>query len=175
VGVELFSKRPVLIPSVASPTGVLSRRLLEGPRWGLDLGVISVPVSAAQLADLNSQPVTIIPAPYNTELIVQVILLNLVLVSFKYPSSGGVQYTGGGEISFVYHGTATQVHGGSGIANTVFQAAASSLTLLPPISANSVLSSVQGLGVDMTVASANFAAGNGTATVTMSYAILTLQ
>jgi hypothetical protein len=175
VGVELFSKRPVLIPSVASPTGVLSRRLIEGPRLGLNLGLVIFPVSAVQLSSLFSTPLPILGAPYNTEIFSQVILVNWVLVKFVYPSSGGVQYTGGGPLTFQYHGTGTLVHGGSGIANTVFQAAASSLTLLPPISANSVLSSVQGLGVDMTVASANFAAGNGTATVTVSYAILTLQ
>jgi hypothetical protein len=144
-------------------------RLIKGQDFrGCTLGRAIIPLTAAQLTTLYSAPVAVIPAPYST----QIILVSQILFQFKYPASGGVQFTGGGAVTFPYHGTSTNVHSGSGIAATVLQAAANSLTLLPPPSANLVLTADPGLGVDISAASADFAAGNATAIVTLYYSIV---
>lgn len=144
------------------------RMLATGPGGGTALAELTVPLSAAQITTLNSVPITLIPAPLST----QIILVSQILFQFKY---GSVQFTGGGAITFPYHGTSTNVHASTGIANTVIQAAASSITLLPPIAANGVFTSDAGLGVDIIGATADFAAGNSTAIVSLVYSVVTLR
>jgi hypothetical protein len=81
-----------------------------------------------------------------------------------------VQYTGGGVVEPVYHGTTVSLSVGA-IPAAILTAAASSLTHLAQQASATGITAVDGGGIDLYAATGNFAAGNGTAIVIVNYAI----
>jgi len=129
--------------------------------------VATVVVTAANLIGMKAAPVSILPAPGAGKLII----VDAIAFQFK---NGATQFTGGGALSFVYHRTAVTPHTGS-IAATVLQAAAADVQYLGPNTTGALdLQSAINLGLDITNATAAFAAGNGTAIVTVWYSVVTL-
>jgi hypothetical protein len=79
---------------------------------------------------------------------------------FIWPASGGVAFTSGGAMSFVYHGTSTTNM--NTVAAAVVTATASAGIWVEPLSAatGTDLTAGLGLGIDLSVAGSNFATGN---------------
>jgi hypothetical protein len=118
-------------------------------------------LTAAQVLTLNTAPVTIVPAPDAGI----VLAVQRWLFQFKY---GTVQYTGGGAVSLVYHGATASLAAGSVPAGTVL-AAANSVTDLGGQAGANGLALTAGVAIDLYAGTANFAAGDGTAVVTVEY------
>jgi hypothetical protein len=136
---------------------------------GAPLGALVVSLTAAQLIAMNGTPVTIIPAPSaGKAIVVREVAFEMI--------PGSVAFTGGGAVSLVYHGTSTPVHAGSVPASVVTVAGASptTTTVLGTATAANGTTAPAGTGVDITNATAAFAAGNGTAKVHIWYNIITL-
>lgn len=129
---------------------------------------ISVPLSAAQITTLHSVPVTIIPAPGAGK----VIVIDTLIFDFTYNS---VQFTGGGAISAVFHGLSTNLLN-STVAATSIQAAANYAGQFVSAGTASgvLLTPGLNLGLDLSAAGADFAAGNSTAKVFVWYSVVTL-
>lgn len=123
-----------------------------------------VTLSAANIIAMNGAPVALIAAQgANT-----VILVDSIHLQTK---PGGTNFTGGGAVSVVYHGTATAVHSAT-IPNTTINSGTASNNLLPP--PTGVTQAPANTGIDITNATAAFATGNGTAVITVWYAVVTL-
>lgn len=118
-------------------------------------------LTAAQILTLNTVPVTLIPAPETGV----VLAVRRWLFQFKY---GTVQFTGGGIVSLVYHGATAALTTGSVPAATVL-AAASSVTDLGGQAGATGLALTSATAIDLYAGTANFAAGNSTAVVTVEY------
>jgi hypothetical protein len=89
---------------------------------------------------------------------------------------GATPFTGGGAVSLVYHGTSTPAHAGSVPASVVTSSSAGvqSVTQLgPPVATNGTTIPAN-TGIDITNATAAFAAGNGVAKVQVRYRVVTL-
>lgn len=129
-------------------------------------------LSAADIIAMNATPVTVVAAPsmFSLPSANLVLLPTYFTFQFIYPSSGGVQFTGGGAISINYAGTSVSPF--QTIAASVVTAAASSINVAPPVGA--AFAPTQAVGLTITNATAAFAAGNGTAIVTVFYDILLL-
>jgi hypothetical protein len=133
----------------------------------LVLQVATVQLTAAQLIAMKTTPVSVLPAPGAGK----VLIIDAISFQFK---NGGTQFTGGGAISFQYHGTAITPHTGT-VAAAVVQAAAADVQYLGPNTSAAIdLQTAINLGLDITNATAAFAAGNGTAIVTVWYSVLSL-
>lgn len=129
--------------------------------------VAQVTLTAAQLMAMFATPQSILPAPGAGK----VLIVDAITVQFKH---GATPFTGGGALSFVYHGTAVTPHTGT-VAAAVVTAAADDVQYLGPNTSAAIdLQSEINLGLDIKNATAAFAAGNGTAIVTVWYSILTL-
>ena len=129
--------------------------------------VKQVTLTAAQLMAMKATPVSIIPAPGAGKLII----IDAIAFQFK---NGATQFTGGGAVSFVYHGTAITPHTGT-IAAAVVNAAAADVQYLGPNTSAAIdLQTAINTGLDITNATAAFAVGNGTAIVTVWYSVVTL-
>jgi hypothetical protein len=126
-----------------------------------------VAVTSAQILALHTAPLSLIPAPGAGK----ALLYHWMTHQFIYPASGGVQYTGGGAVTPVYHGATADLSGTGGVAAATIQAAVSDTKFLPAIAAADVTTNV---GIDLEAATANFAAGNGTIVVELCYSIVTL-
>ena len=124
-----------------------------------------VALTAAQILAMNGAPQSILPAPAAG----QVLVINQVIVQTK---PGSTQFTGGGAVTFQYHGTAVNPHSGNVPAATVNSATATENVLAPP---SATCQPPAGTGLDITNGTAAFAAGNGTMVVTVFYSILTLS
>ncbi len=124
-----------------------------------------VTLTAAQIIAMNGAPQSILPAPAAG----QVIVINQIIVQMK---PGSTQFTGGGAVTFPYHGTAITPHGGNVPAATLNSATASE-NVLPPASATYQPPAATGL--DVTNGTTAFAAGNGTMIVTVFYSLITLD
>lgn len=128
--------------------------------------VKQVTLTAAQLIAMKTTPQSILPAPGAGK----VLIVDAILFQFKH---GATQFTGGGAVSFVYHGTAVTPHTGT-VAAAVLTAAADDLQYLGPNVSGAVdLQSEVNLGLDITNVTAGFAAGNGSAIVTVWYSVAT--
>lgn len=124
-----------------------------------------VPLTAAQLEAMNGTPVSIVPAPgAGMVLIVDSIELEII--------AGGSAFTGGGVITFVYHGGSINPHSSSIPAADLTGASGTAVYQLPPPSA--VIAPPANTGIDITNATTAFAAGNGSAVVLIQYRIVTL-
>jgi hypothetical protein len=99
----------------------------------------------------------------------QVIAIDQFIAQMK---PGATQFTGGGAVSFEYHGTAIVPHSGTIPAATITSAAASENVVPPP---TGVIQPPTVTGIDITNATAPFATGNGTLVVTVFYSIVTLS
>lgn len=129
--------------------------------------VTQVTLTAANIIAMFTAPVAILPAPAAG---VAIIVDSLV---FQMKATA-TQFTGGGLVTFEYHGTAILVTGaGDGIPSATVKSATSSNNLLSPVAA--VIQPPAATGVDITNASGVFAAGTGTAVVTVAYWLYTQQ
>ncbi|HZT29503.1 MAG TPA: hypothetical protein VFA33_06450 [Bryobacteraceae bacterium] len=129
--------------------------------------VKQVSLTAAQLIAMYTTPVSILPAPGAGK----VLIIDAIAFQFKH---GASQFTGGGAVTFVFHGTAVTPHTGNVAAATI-QAAADDVQYLGPNTSAAIdLQTAINLGLDIKNATAAFAAGNGTAIVTVWYSVLTL-
>ena len=122
-------------------------------------------LTAAQIMAMYAAPVSILPAPAAG----QVLVIDQFIVQMK---PGATPFTGGGAVSFQYHGTAIVPHSANVPAATVTSAAASENVVPPP---TGVIQPPVATGIDITNATAAFAAGNGTMIVTVFYSIITLN
>ena len=117
-------------------------------------------LTAADLTTLHSAPVTLILAPSKAN---RLILVEGAVFEFQYNTT---QFTGGGAVQLVYHGATANLLTGTVVAATI-QAAASSQTSMGVAAAGLALSPQT--AVDLYAATADFAAGDATATVTIFY------
>lgn len=159
------NKRPELAPSFKGSGADIDAGTIPGT--ALDPSVLqvkTVALSAAQITTLNSVPVALIAAPGAGK----VIMVDAMMFQFKY---GTVQFTGGGAVSPVYHGATTNLLGGSVAAATIQAAANANISAGAPAAA---LALTTNAGVDLRAATADFAAGDSTAFVTIWYSVITL-
>lgn len=126
-----------------------------------------VTLTAANIIAMFTTPVSILPAPGTGK----VIVVDAIFVQTK---PGGTNFTGGGAVDLVYHGTATIPHTGTVTAAQIQSGTAKYVYLGPNTSGAIDLSAVANVGLDVTNATAVFAAGNGTVIVTVWYSVVTL-
>jgi predicted RecA/RadA family phage recombinase len=124
-----------------------------------------VTLTAAQIMAMNGAPVSILPAPAAG----QVLVIGQILAQMK---PGATQFTGGGAVTFQYHGTAVVPHSGNIPAATITAASGSENVVPPP---TGTIQPPAATGLDITNATAAFAAGNGILIVTVFYTIITLD
>jgi predicted RecA/RadA family phage recombinase len=127
----------------------------------------TVTLTAANIIAMNGAPVSILPAPAAGQLII----VDAILVELKPTSTA---FTGGGAVTFVYHGTAVTPHTGTVTAAQVIATTQKEIYLGPNTSAAIDLTTAVALGLDITNATAAFAAGTGVAFVTVWYSVVTL-
>lgn len=125
-------------------------------------------LSAAQIITLHSVPVTLVPAPGAGKALV----VDMAFFSFVYNS---VQFTGGGAISLVQHGLSVNQLAGTIAAASITAAASYSAFFIPVQTAGGTLTtSAANLGLDLSAATADFAAGNSTMNWQINYTVVTL-
>jgi hypothetical protein len=145
------SKRPELAPYYTSPLQTFREA--------------RVVLTAAQLEAMYTTPVSILPAPgAGYALIVDHVTLAII--------AGGTAFTGGGAISFVYHGGSVPPHAGSVPASALTGASGTTLSLLGPAVATNGTTVPANTGVDITNATQAFASGNGSAVVLIQYRVI---
>ena len=103
-----------------------------------------VTLTAAQIMAMYAAPQSVLPAPAPG----QVLVIDQIIVQTK---PGATQFTGGGAVSFQYHGTG----------------------VVPP--PTGVVQAPAATGLDILNATAAFATGNGSLVVTVFYSIITLS
>ena len=138
------------------------------PSWvQVNGGVLHVQISltAAQIITLFSAPVALVAAPGAGNYLA----VHNVAMSMTY---GSVQFTGGGVVSVVDHGTHNAVHTATGITAATVQAAASFQLQLGGNSANGGLTRPIVTGINIEAATADFAAGDSTANVDLWYSVV---
>jgi hypothetical protein len=128
----------------------------------------SIPLTAAQIITLHSVPVPLIPAPgAGFALLLEEIILEI--------NRTATQFTGGGVVAPTYHALATALTSNTIAATDVTGTAGQAIKALQPnIGASGGLALSANLGIDLFAATADFAAGTGTAKVFVSYSIVTL-
>ena len=124
-----------------------------------------VTLTAAQIIAMNGAAVSVLPAPAAG----QAIVIDQFIVQMK---PGTTQFTGGGAVSFQYHGTGVAPHSSNIPATTINSATGSENVVPPP---TGVIQAPSATGIDITNATAAFAAGNGTMVVTVFYSLITLS
>jgi hypothetical protein len=124
-----------------------------------------VTLTAAQIMAMYGAPVGILPAPAAG----QVLVIDQIIAQMK---PAGTQFTGGGAVTLQYHGTGVVPHSGNIPAATITSAAGSENVVPPP---TGTIQPPAATGLDITNATAAFAAGNGTLVVTVFYSIITLN
>jgi hypothetical protein len=122
-------------------------------------------LTAAEVTALHSAPITLIKAPGGNK----VIVVNRAIVQYRY---GTVQYTGGGAVQLVYHGATTNLLTGTVAAATIQAAANATISLGAGASG---LALTTNTAVDLYAATADFAAGDGVARVTVWYTVYQLS
>jgi hypothetical protein len=129
--------------------------------------VAQVPLTAAQIIAMYTTPVSILPAPpAGTAILVEQIALELDLTA--------TAFSGGGVVHFYYHGQTTEIMAQTIAAATVNGGAGQSIYLLEPAQTAGGSVVTPAVGIDITCASGVFAAGTGTAKVTIWYSLVTL-
>lgn len=155
MGIEKMDRRPKLTP----PQAIATMTTPGAPGFDIAIAEAKTVLSAAQLEGMFAAPVNVLPAPQAN----QTIIVDQIMLQLK---PGGTQFTGGGAVTLVYHGTAINPHSSSVPAATINSAMASENVLPPP---STVVQAPPGVGIDITNATAPFAAGNGTAVVKIYY------
>ena len=124
-----------------------------------------VTLTAAQIMAMYGAAVSILPAPAAG----QVLVIDQLIAQMK---PGATQFTGGGVVSFQYHGTGVAPHSGNIPAATINSATGSENVVPPP---TGTIQPPAATGIDILNATAAFATGNGTLVVTVFYSIITLS
>lgn len=127
--------------------------------------VDSFALTAADITTLHSAPLALVAAPGANK----AILVTGAIIQFRY---GTVQFTGGGAISFVYHGATVNLLSGALAAATVQAAASATVSPGGPAAA---LVMTPNVGIDLLAATADFAAGDSTAVVVLFYTVYELK
>lgn len=131
---------------------------------GQQSSVAQFTLTAAQLATLDSAPVSLLAAPGANKAIV----VTMCLFQFKY---GSVQFTAGGAVNPVYHGATTALT--ASVAATTINAAANATIFVDAVAGP--LAVATNTGIDLYAATQDFASGgNSTAVVTLWYEVITL-
>jgi hypothetical protein len=148
------SRRPELAPYFETPLQMIREA--------------RVPLSAAQLQAMFAAPVSILPAPgAGFALIIDQCEVEII--------AGGTAFTGGGAISFVYHGVSgSNPHSGSIPATALTTAVGTTVIELGPPTPTNGLTIPANTGLDITNATAAFASGNGSAVALVQYRIIQL-
>jgi hypothetical protein len=124
-------------------------------------------LTAAQIISMFTTPVTIVPAPAaGTAIIVRAILIELNLTA--------TAFTGGGVVHFYYHGQTTEIMAASLAAATIQGGAGQTIWQLNPVSTAGGSVVTKEVGIDITCATGVFAAGTGTAKITIFHDVVTL-
>lgn len=148
-------------------TGGSSPVFSAGSALGTSL-TVTVSLTAAQIIAMNGTPISVVPAPGAGK------LATLVRVVFEMTTTSTV-FTGGGAVEFFYHGTSTNAASSTIPASVVTNATpGTTYTYLGeavPANGTTVLANT---GIDITNATAAFAAGTGTAKIVLTYAITVL-
>ena len=127
---------------------------------------IFVSLTAAQIIAMGTTPITIIPAPGSGKaIVIEQIVLELVLTA--------TAFTGGGVVHFYYHGQTTELMSATIAAATVQGGAGTSIFILQPVATAGGSVVTADVGIDITNATAAFAAGTGTAKLFITYKIVT--
>jgi len=125
---------------------------------------LTVALTAAQIIAMGTTPVQILPAPGPN----RAYLVDSILFQMK---PGSVQFTTGGTVSFSYAGGGATINTGNLIPASVINAATGSNTLVPGATATLTVPTNTAINI---AASAAFAAGNGTALVTVRFDVQNL-
>jgi hypothetical protein len=130
------------------------------------LQALTATLSTAQVEAMHGTPITIVPAPGAG----LVLIVDSIVVQTK---PGATQFTGGGVVTFPYHGTSVLAHGASDdIAAAVINSATGTVNQMSAVGA--AIQPPSNTGLDITNASAAFATGNGSLVVTVNYHVITL-
>lgn len=128
---------------------------------------VVVSLTAAQIIAMGTTPITIIPAPgTGLAIIVDEIVAELILTA--------TAFTTGGVVHFYYHGQTTEIMAQTIAAATVNGAAGTTVWQLEPAQTAGGNVITPAVGVDITNATAPFAAGTGTAKLFIRYRTITL-
>lgn len=165
------SKRPFSAPGFteAASTGNTTGGILASEFAPHVMRTASVALTAAQIIAMGTTPVTILAAPgAGLSIVVREIVFEMKRTA--------TAFTGGGAVSFQYHTTTSSVpHAGTVASSVVTTAGAATVTvLLAPNAGATGLVIPSNEGIDITNATAAFAAGTGTANVFLTYRIITL-
>jgi predicted RecA/RadA family phage recombinase len=128
---------------------------------------LAVSLSAAQIIAMGTTPITVIPAPGSGK----AIIVDQIVVEMNTTST---QFTGGGVVHFYYHGATVELMGQTLAAAVVTTTAGQAIYILEPVLTSGGSVVTKEVGVDITNATAAFAAGTGTATLFLKYRIITL-
>lgn len=121
-----------------------------------------VVVPTGQILALHATPITIVPAQGSGN----VIRVEGIMAKFKYPTSGGVAYTGSNNLEFRYtDGSGAKVT--TDMSYTFLNGTADAYDYAPAVTAE--FTPVENAPIVVTVPSANPAAGNGYLILTVTY------
>lgn len=166
-GAVVFNRNPI----VGQPafwtclTGGTSPTWAAGPTLGSDTSTV-FNLTSANITGMFATPVAVLPAPGAGKALV----INQIVFTMTTTSTA---YTGGGAVSFVYHGTATNAASGTIAAAVITAGAGTSTTTLGPAGGAGTTVPAN-TGIDITNATQAFAAGTGTAKIQIYYSIITL-
>lgn len=129
--------------------------------------VAQVTLTAAQIIAMFTTPVAILPAPAAG----QAYVVHQITVELNLTATA---FTGGGVVHFYYHGLTVELMAQTIAAATIQGGAAQTIWTLQPVATAGGSVITKELGIDITNATAVFAAGTGTAVVTIRYSTITL-
>jgi hypothetical protein len=127
----------------------------------------TVNLTAAQIITLHSVPVALVATPGSGLALIPIMML------FEITTTSTV-FTGGGVVAPVYHSATAALTANTVPAATVTAGAGTTYTLLSLGAPASGLVLTANSGIDLYAASADFAAGTGTAKVQIWYVTVTL-
>lgn len=138
------------------------------PATGLTITqTLTVSLTAAQLIAMGTTPITLIAAPGTGKAIV----LEQIVVEINRTAT---QFTGGGVVHFYYHGLTVELMAQTIAAASITGTAGQDIFILNPVATAGGSVVTKEVGIDITNATAAFAAGTGTAKIFMKYRIITL-
>lgn len=124
-------------------------------------------LTAAQIIAMGTTAITIVPAPgTGNAIIVEGIFVEITRTA--------TQFTGGGVVHFYYHGLTAEIMAQTIAAASITGTAGVDLFALEPVQTAGGSVVTKEVGIDITNATAAFAAGTGTMKVFIKYKIVTL-
>ncbi len=124
-------------------------------------------ISAAQIISMFTTPVAVVAAPAAGT----VIVVNQIMVELNLTATA---FSGGGVVHFYYHGQTVELMSATLAAATINGGAAQTIWILQPVATAGGSVGTKEVGIDITCATGVFAAGTGTAKVTVWYNVVTL-